>query len=219
MNHSKGAGIVVLMYHRINDVLPAGELVVPVAKFRQQMEYLAKLDAKKYQVLLTFDDGYRDNYQNAFPVLKRLKLPATIFLTTGYVGTLKKKPRYKNVPWRRDYLNWREVKEMARCGITFGAHTVTHPHLSHLGYKEQQREIEESVRKIGIKKIFCYPYGEYNKDTLKILKELGVEMAFTVRPGVWRKGDDPLKVKRMGISGSDSMAEFRAKVCKRYAMK
>lgn len=241
---SKNWPAVVLMYHRINDVLPAGELVVPAVKFRRQMEYLKQYcsvigieeltnpvsKAKPFQdsvdvprlrlkkVVVTFDDGYRDNYLNAYPILKELGLPAMIFLTTGYIGTLKKRPRYKDVPWRRDYLNWREVKEMAKCGIEFGAHTVSHPHLSQLGPKEQKREIEESVRKIGIK-AFCYPYGEYNKDTMKILKELGVEMAFTVQPGINQKNTDPLKIKRIGISGLDSMAVFKSKICKKYATK
>lgn len=217
----------VLMYHRINDVLPAGELVVPTVKFRRQMEWLAGFRFRLRRVVITFDDGYRDNYQNAFPVLKRLKLTATIFLTTGYIGTLKKRPRYKNVPWRRDYLNWREVKEMAKCGIAFGAHTESHPHLSWLSYSAQKKEIEKSIaaieRKLASlqdrKPAFCYPYGEYNKDTIKILKGLDVKMAFTVKPGVWRKVDDPLKIHRIGISGLDSMTEFKAKICKKYATK
>jgi peptidoglycan/xylan/chitin deacetylase (PgdA/CDA1 family) len=229
MSYREGAGLIVLVYHRVNDKLPAGELVVPVAKFRQQMEYLANNGLKKRQALITFDDGYRDNYQNAFPILKRLKLSATIFLTTGYIGKLYKKPRYKSVPWRRDYLNWREVKKMAKYGLTFGAHTVSHPYLSRLSYQAQREEIRGSLETLGHKvpsiksqvpsKIFCYPYGEYNADTIKILKKLRVNMAFTVRPGAWRKGDDPLRIKRIGISGLDSLAGFKAKICKKYGTK
>ncbi len=216
--------VIVLMYHRVNDVLPAGEWVVPVARFREQMEYLdiSRSDhanrgrgrTSGLKVAISFDDGYRDNYQNAYPILKRLKLPATIFLTTGYIGTLRKRPRYKDVSWRRDYLNWREVREMAKNGITFGAHTVSHPHLPQLDYSQQKKEIQESIAAIshnvtksqGNKSIFSYPYGEYNSDTIKILKSLGVKTAFTV------KG-------RIGISGLDSLSKFKAKVCKKFATK
>lgn len=236
---SGGRPVIVLMYHRVNDALPAGELVVPVEKFRRQMNWLSghcdvvdiraaerRPSGRRPLVAVTLDDGYRDNYQNAFPILRTLKLPATIFLTTGYIGTRLKRPRYQSVPWRRDYLDRREIKTMARHGISFGAHSVTHPHLSRLDYEQQREEIEKSLAAISLKSqvsshklIFCYPYGEYNQDTLKILKKLGVKMAFTVKPGVNRKSADPLKLKRIGISGLDTFGAFKAKICKKYATK
>lgn len=235
------SSFIVLMYHRVNDALPAGEWVVGTNTFRRQMGYLAekcevvgieemlvdsneKLKVKgeslkrkkeKQRIVITFDDGYKDNYDNAFPVLKELGLPATVFLTTGYIGTDKKRPRYKDVPWTRDYLNWDEVREMAAAGVAFGAHTVTHVHLAGLSYEEQKAEIEESIKTVSHKvtrtqshkdtkaqscrSIFCYPYGEYNQDTLEILKDLGVELAFTTKPGVNDETTPRLELRRIGV--------------------
>jgi peptidoglycan/xylan/chitin deacetylase (PgdA/CDA1 family) len=228
MKKHREAGVTVLMYHRINDDLPPGDWVVPVAEFRKQMEFLSRHGevagirealrgrTRENKVVLTFDDGYRDNYQNAFPILKNLELPATIFLTTGFIGTVRKTERYKNVPWERDYLNWREVREMAKGGITFGAHTISHPHLSQLDRKGQKKEIEGSLKALSVHirhrgriPFFCYPYGDYNETTLKILKELGVKSALTVELGVYRQGDNPLEIKRLGVSGVAAQGQIK----------
>jgi peptidoglycan/xylan/chitin deacetylase (PgdA/CDA1 family) len=217
----KRKGGVVLMYHRVNDTLEPSDLVVSVARFREQMEYLADLPrsdldirgrgpTSALKVTITFDDGYRDNYLNAYPILKELGLSATIFLTTGMIGTDKKRPRYKDMA-SPDMLSWDEVREMADNGITFGAHTVNHPHLSRLDYAQQKKEIQESMAAVGTK-IFCYPYGDYNSETLKILKDLGVEKAYTIKPGINDKEVNPLELRRTEISGVDSLFDFKKKL-------
>lgn len=260
----KREGVVVLMYHRVNDALEPSDLAVPTAVFRRQMRYLKEncevagieklmedgrwtiderrwtkderretMDDGRKKVLITFDDGYRDNYLNAYPILKELGLPATIFLTTGMIGTDKKRPRYKNMA-APDMLSWEEVGEMAQNGITFGAHTVSHPRLSQLRYEEQKKEIQESLCQSNLGKaspcpekgyqtsIFCYPYGDYNSDTLRILKDLGVTTAFTIKPGInnertiGRGTKDEeinlLQLRRTEISGMDSMFDFKKKL-------
>lgn len=254
----------ILMYHRINDTLPASELVTPTKRFEEQMRFLAenrgsfrvislkeisslrgadkpKCDeaipneiasprlplpgglamtdnARPSAVAITFDDGYLDNYQNAFPVLLKYQIPATIFLTTGMIGTDQKFRRYSHMEGR-DMLSWEEVNEMGKRGVTFGPHTAHHVHLPQLTPDEQRKEIEESRRTISAKipaencvNIFCYPYGEYNAATLAILNDLGVPCALTVEPGFNTSETPPLKYRRTAVSGLDNMETFKAKL-------
>lgn len=234
----KRRGAIILMYHRINDALPPSDLVVATAKFRQQMEYLAahcevvgleslltderrkKKEEGRKKVVITFDDGYRDNYLNGYPVLKELGLPATIFLTTGMIGTDKKRSRYQDMP-SPDMLSWAEAKEMMHSGMTFGPHTASHPHLSALSCKEQKKEIEESIVMLNTNlsreeistSMFCYPYGDYNAQTLNILKGLGIKLAVTIKPGINNEQTNLLQLKRTEISGIDSMFDFKKKLC------
>ena len=234
-------GILVLLYHRVTDQLSPHELAIPVAAFRRQMEYLAKncdvlsmddllqvlsgRDASvapgssgRPKVVITFDDGYRDNYTNAYPVLKELGLPATIFLITGMIGTDKKRPRYQHMP-SPDMLSWSAVKEMAGNGVTFGSHTRNHPHLGVLPALEQKNEIEQGVAVLGswlkpgeAPPIFCYPYGDYNRQTLSILEGLGIRAAFTVESGINDTKVNPLELRRIGMDGRDSLFDLRKKL-------
>jgi len=237
--------LIILLYHRISDDLEPGDLIVPVEKFREQMEFLKRncqvisLEqfllghhvtkspvTSKTRVIITFDDGYRDNYLNAYPILKKLGLPAIIFLITSMIGTDKKRERYKHLP-SPDMLSWQEVDEMAENGILFASHTHRHPHLLELSSQQQRDEIEESIATLGHKVTmtvrkpprrgqshkfaFAYPYGEYNQDTLKILKELEIEYAFTVEPKINTSQTNPLELGRIGIHGLDTIEDFRKK--------
>lgn len=231
-------GIVVLMYHRVHESLPADALNTPPPVFRGHMEYLKKhcrvigLEAllktddwrplygtrKKPTVLITFDDGYRDNYLNAYPVLKSLGLTATVFLTTGMIGTCQKRPRYAHLP-DPDMMNWEEVHEMAEGGITFSPHTAGHPRLAQLSYKEQKKEIWDSIETLnaqhfpGIcRSVFCYPYGDYNSDTLKIMQELGIRLAFSVKPGININTTPRIELRRTGINGRDTLFDLKKKL-------
>jgi len=205
---------VVLMYHRVNDALEPGEWVVSVERFRRQMELVA---GRAGQVLVTLDDGYRDNYLFAYPVLKEFGLKATVFLITDHIGTEHKQERYKDVPWQRDYLDLKEVREMAMNGISFGAHTATHPHLLDLDVEEAENEIVSSRdflrRELGVGlPPFCYPYGEFDDTIKRIVKEAGFSCAYTVRPGAYRPGDDMFEIPRIGIEGTDSLERFTEKL-------
>jgi peptidoglycan/xylan/chitin deacetylase (PgdA/CDA1 family) len=126
-------------------------------------------------VAITFDDGYVDNYTNAFPVLKQYGFTATIFMIAGKINT-------------DSYLTSPQLKEMSDNGISIQGHTVTHPHMDTLAYAKQYEELASSkatLEAITGKKVefLAYPYGKYNKDTIKALKTIGYKMAFKMSGG------------------------------------
>lgn len=217
----KEVSIPVLNYHSIGKE-PDNSLVLDPDKFAKQMEYLSAegytpltlsdftqmLEKKKMPpakpVLLTFDDGYADNYQLAMPVLKKYGFHAALFMSPGLVG-------------QEGYLNWEQVKEMHEAGWDIEPHGLTHSNLAMLKEAEQRYEITEARRQIeerlGVKAdIFCYPYGQYNKTTLAILKREGFRYAFTIKQGRATSSQPPLELKRIYVNGKDSLAEWIRKL-------
>lgn len=123
-------------------------------------------------VMLTFDDGRRNFYKNAFPELKKRKLKAVVYII---VGTIDKK----------NYLSLDEILEINHFGLEIGSHTLTHPILSALSRPAAQKEIIESKRRL--EKIigktclsFAYPYSAYNEEIQEIVKEAGYQFAVTM---------------------------------------
>jgi peptidoglycan/xylan/chitin deacetylase (PgdA/CDA1 family) len=217
--------IPVLNYHSIG-AEPENSLVLDPGKFAAQMEYLSKhgftplsisdftqimekrRKAPPKPVLLTFDDGYADNYELAMPVLKRYGFPATLFLSPGLVG-------------QEGYLTWEQVKEMHDAGWDIEPHAVTHPNLPMLSAAKQKEEITGARRQIEEKlgttaDIFCYPYGAYDKRTLAILKETGFRFAFTIKQGWASSAQPPLQLKRIYVNGKESLEAWSRKLEKPY---
>ncbi|GIP39496.1 hypothetical protein J31TS4_27760 [Paenibacillus sp. J31TS4] len=204
----------VLNYHSIGHE-PGNTLVLPPEKLERQMKYLAdngytpltleefllilerRMPAPPKPILLTFDDGYADNHEHAMPILKRYGFPAVLFLSPGSVE-------------EAGYLDWEQAKEMQEAGWDIQPHGMTHPHLPRLPAERQREEIAEAARLIqenlGTESVvFCYPYGEYNRDTLKILKEEGFRYAFTIAQGRTTSAQPPLQLKRIYVNGSHSV--------------
>jgi peptidoglycan/xylan/chitin deacetylase (PgdA/CDA1 family) len=116
---------------------------------------------------ITFDDGYQSVYEQAFPILQHYGFSATVFLTVGENGNRAESERLPSM-CERSMLSWHEIKEMQRGGITFGAHTLTHPDLTRLSLAELNSQVYDSKAVIedtlgSDVTCFAYPYGRYDK--------------------------------------------------------
>ena len=202
----------VLMYHRVltereltSDIEPG--MYVTRDAFERHLIYLAEhheiigLDElhewlhgrrqyARIPCVITFDDGWGDNYANAFPLLKQYRLPATIFLITDLIGT-------------PSMLTWEQVREMEAAGIDFGSHTATHPVLTTTDEPTTRDELTRSRTRLQRElrrpsRWFCYPKGAFNDQALKIARELYVG-ALSTREGPVAPGDDLHHLHRIGI--------------------
>ncbi|MBI4620557.1 MAG: polysaccharide deacetylase family protein [Desulfobacterales bacterium] len=232
-------GIPVLMYHRITDEKPQSKLkklLVTTDRFAAQMSYLhthgystitidefisilnGKWAPSFKPVIITFDDGYKDNYTYAFTILKEYGFNAIIFLVTKYIGDSNLWDEAKGEPIT-PLLSWSEILEMKEHGIEFGSHGHTHSNLTEISEREQAFELEESKRVLEKElnqkiKAFSYPFGIFNESTLGIIGRSGYCAAFTTKPGKNNLGDDLFRVKRIMVKRSDNMLDFVLKLKK-----
>jgi peptidoglycan/xylan/chitin deacetylase (PgdA/CDA1 family) len=214
--------IPVLMYHSI-DYEAGNELRIPKEKFREQMKYLKDngfntlsldelyshltlgTELPQKPIVITLDDGYVDNYTNAYPVLKEFNQKAVVFMITKTVDT------------DYNYLTSEQIKEMDRNGMSIEPHTVNHPELDKLSYSQQKMELEESKKALEKllgreMKYIAYPYGKYNNDTLKLAEELGYKMAFSTRSGLAEKSNGIYKLNRLYVSEKHTLEQFKSLV-------
>jgi len=125
--------------------------------------------------VINFDDGYEAVYKVGFPILQDYGMSATIFITVGENGSHQDEERLPSLEGR-SMLNWREIKEMKRWGIEFGAHTLTHPDLTRLPRNRMEMEICDSKKIIENTlstpiSCFAYPYGRYNDSVREFVRQ------------------------------------------------
>jgi len=167
-------------------------------------------------VLITLDDGFEDNYLNAFPFFLQYNIPVVIYLATGLMGLTNKwmpAPTYS----LRKMLSWTQVQEMSSYGIQFGSHTVNHAKLTELGDDIVSKELVQSKQiiedQLGIEcRHFAYPYGRLTEKTRDLVQKSGFETACSTRSGFNNAGSDPLILHRIDVYGNDSLWKFQQKV-------
>lgn len=208
----------ILMYHSVTLSPDRNNLLeVSASAFQRQMQFLkkhnyrvirlkelAKLFSEKQAiphrtVVITFDDGYRDNLDVAFPILKKYQLPATIFVSPLHIAGESK------------YLIWSELKKLADSGlIDIGSHTLKHVFL--LDVKEDEGELYRQIRnskemleyRLGRTiDLFSYPAGGFNQKIRQLVIDSGYVAAVASKPGLKYPNNDIFALKRMRISKND----------------
>ena len=154
-------------------------------------------------VCLTLDDGYQDNYDIAYPILKQEEVPFAIYVTTRFIDNRHPMWWYTNEKLGISTESLKTLDSDPLC--TIGAHTVSHPKLDTLSPEEQTKEIVQSLRELESLlghpiRHFSYPHGAYNADTLKIVSDCHFISALGAWGGTIRKGDaDLLELPRIEL--------------------
>ena len=203
-------GVPVLCYHSIGDD-PTGKnpIIISKEKLRQDLQTIKNLGyttltlsqlndyifndkaIPEKSVVITFDDGYKDNYTNAFPILKELNMNATIFVVSSLING-------------ETSMTSQQIKEMSDYGIDIESHTVSHKRLSEMSYNEQLEELSKSkkeIEEITGKSVIAaaYPEGMYNDDTKSAVENAGYKMGFTIEHGYADRDDNFSMLNRICI--------------------
>ncbi len=215
----------IVAFHRINDHLPDQDGLTCSA---QKFEAFCQFFKRYFSVVplseqvagcregrnmggtlsITFDDGYRDNYEVAAPVLRKLGLPATFFITTGFIGSEITAPWDTALPLQPRWMTWPQVRALVSQGFEIGCHTHTHIDMAASEPQVIRAELETSKRRIleelGVSaRLFAYPFGgreHISERALELVREAGFSCCASCYGGVNVPGVDPFRLNRIGIA-------------------
>lgn len=225
--------ISILMYHQVGAFSRPDShraLYCDISRFKAQMAYLHRfkypvislddcLEAlqgqkkfSRHAVVLTFDDGYRNFYDHAFPILRKYNFPATVFVVSSLIG---KTARWLKDDGRHDppLMDIDTLCKIRMHGITVGCHTRTHSLLGQITEKQQADEIVHGKTELeGLLgqpvTHFCYPSGDFNETVLSLVQSAGFVSGLTCIRGAVRNGENPFTLPRKAISYGDSLIGF-----------
>lgn len=215
----------ILMYHYVGALPPNADayrrdLTVSTMQFRQ---HLAMLSANQYNavslyeleqalhfgtplppnpVILTFDDGYDDHYLNVLPALQEFGFTATFFVITDFID--------QNRP---GYLTWAQVQALADAGMSIESHTKNHPDLRGQDSDFLTFQIIGSIETLAhytkqTPRMFSYPAGRYDANTLAWLRTTDIALAVTTQPGTLHTSDATLELARLRVSSTTTAQEL-----------
>ena len=217
----------VLMYHKVND-LPGNPLTMPVSLFDEQMDQLRQLGYEvvdleavlahyvqgaplpPHAVLITFDDGYYDNLENAARVLEKYGYPGVLFVPLGYLSDPLPLPHEEHLAAQgilNRTIDWDELVELERRGVRIESHGISHRALADLEVDEAAREIALSKFRLEERldrpvRAFSYVKGSeahYKPVHLSLVRQAGYDVAFTAVSGANSPATDPLQLRRYNI--------------------
>jgi peptidoglycan/xylan/chitin deacetylase (PgdA/CDA1 family)/SAM-dependent methyltransferase len=234
-------GLPILVYHRVAltgapDMAPFR--VTPEA-FAEQLRYLreagfysvtledwqAAMAARRplpgRAILITFDDGFQDFYEYAYPLLKKYGFSATVFLVSGLIG--------RSNLWDAAYgeevtlMGWQEIRQLRDEGVKFGSHSASHRFLTSLTAKEIRQEGMQSrtllEQGLGVPvTAFAYPYGEFDAIVEDAIGACNYTAALSLKARLSRFQDRPLALPRIEVRGEDGMPEFVSKFIKAFIL-
>ncbi|MBE2256755.1 MAG: polysaccharide deacetylase family protein [Ignavibacteria bacterium] len=231
-------GLPVLLYHKISQS-ENNELTVTNSEFENQIKYLKEnsynpitltelidniysdIPLPENPVLITFDDGYKNNIEFALPVLKKYNFKASIFLPVSFIG--------KTNLWddgNEKLLNIEEIKNLHNDTFEFGLHSFSHKNFKNIPADEIKQDISECVSTLknsGIKftPAFAYPYGGRPKNKLTYNEMLNafqdneIKISFRIGNRVNKLPiSNKFEIKRISISGYDNLVNFKTKLRK-----
>lgn len=229
----KEQGVPVLLYHHIlrkdeNKKFKNNTGVITPEAFARQMKILhdngyrtvtlreleqfihEEITLPPKCVIITFDDGYLSNFKYAYPILKKYQYKAALFPITS---SIRKQPEVFN-PDKLNYVSWPELLPYSDvfeyAGHTDGFHRMIGTRSFLLAKRPEDVLIDlELSRMLLNTNYFAYPFGQYDKNTIRLLKEAGYTMAFTTRPGKVRPGTPSFEIPRYGILSTTTTRQFK----------